>query len=68
MVFMAMSAMSGGITTRIHLVPEGQMVDQKYYINLLKSEIFPQCRAICPNFCWTQDGAPAHRGKDTMSS
>ena len=66
MVFMTVSAMAGGVTTRIHLVPGCQMVGQKYYISLLRSEIFPQRRSICPKFRWTQDGAPSHRGEVTM--
>ena len=65
MVFISMSAMADGVTSRIHFSPECQMMGRKCYINLPKSEISPQFRSIPLNFL-AQDGAPGHRGEDTM--
>ena len=65
MVFMAISDSGGGVKTRIHFAPEGEKAGEAYYIKMIRIEIAPQCRGLY-NFCWTQGGAPAHRGKDTL--
>ena len=68
MVFMAISASGGGFATRIRFVPPGVKVTQECYLNLPRGDISPQIRASTPQFTRTQDAAPAHGAKATISA
>jgi len=54
--------------TDIHFVEPGAKVNGSYYrTNLLGQKLLPDMRQLSQYFIFQQDGAPAHRARDTVS-
>ena len=54
--------------TDIHFVEPGTKVNGEYYrTNLLGQKLLPDMRHLSQYFIFQQDGAPAHRARDTVS-
>ena len=49
--------------------PQKTEVNQKTYINFLKTSLLPECRRLYPDndFVFMQDSAPSHRAKATQN-
>ena len=49
--------------------PQKTKVNQKTYIDFLKTSLLPECRCLYPdnNFVFMQDSAPSHRAKATQN-
>lgn len=65
MVSVAVSAMG---STRLHFLEPGVKINGEYYRNVvLKDMLLPDIRSICGDcFVFQQDGAPAHRARQTV--
>jgi len=49
--------------------PQKTKVNQKTYIDFLKTSFLPECRHLYPDndFIFLQDSAPSHRAKATQN-
>ena len=61
---------SSGMEKHIFFIdPQITKVNQKTYIDFLKTSLLPECRRLYPdnNFIFLQDSAPSHRAKATQN-
>ena len=72
MISVCISSMGGGVSTRPHIVPVNQRVDEKYYCeNMLEADLVPQMvelsRQHLPgkSFYFQEDGASSHTARGT---
>jgi len=54
---------------RIFIDPQKTKVNQKIYVDFLKTSLLPECRRLYPDndYVFMQDSAPSHRAKATQN-
>ena len=60
---------NGKTLKKIFIDPQKTKVNQKTFIDLLKTSLLPECRRLYPDndFVFMQDSAPSHRAKATQN-
>jgi len=58
-----------GKKEKFFIDPQKTKVNQKTYIDFLKTSLLPECRCLCPDndIVFMQDSVPSHRAKATQN-